>query len=69
MKKSLVKRARFEYIAPRKRQAHWWGSRTSNPVQGREGVPGWVRFPCASANFLRVFVELRHGTLKKGVCK
>ncbi len=36
-------------LRPWKRQARWWGSRTSNPVQGTEGCPGWVRFPCASA--------------------
>jgi hypothetical protein len=30
-------------------QAHWWGSRTSNPVWGAEGRPRWVRFPCTSA--------------------
>jgi hypothetical protein len=33
----------------RKCQAHWWGSRTSNPVRGGEGRLGWVRFPCTSA--------------------
>ncbi len=28
--------------------------RTSNPVWGREGVPRWVRFPCASANLQNI---------------
>jgi hypothetical protein len=40
----------FCYKSGRKCQAHWWGSRTSNPVWGSEGCPRWVRFPCTSAN-------------------
>ena len=63
----------FCYKSGRKCQAHWWGSRTSNPVWGSEGCPRWVRFPCTSANlciisstyksqdYYRTTTKTRHG--------
>ena len=40
----------YTIYVERKWKGHWWPSWTSNPVRGAERRPGWVRFPCTSAN-------------------